>query len=117
MTEHAVCDAAELPAGQRKIVKIGRASIGVFNIDGELYAVRNICPHHGAELCLGKVDGSMLPSGPSEWDFSDETRVVRCPRHRWEFDLSNGRSVTEPQRWRVKVYPVRVLGDKVVVDV
>jgi nitrite reductase (NADH) small subunit len=117
MTEHVVCDATELPAGERKIVKIGRASIGVFNVEGELYAVRNICPHHGAELCLGKVSGTMLPSGPGEWDYSDDNVVVRCPRHRWEFDLGNGLSLIDPQKWRVKTYPVRVHDDKVVVEV
>jgi 3-phenylpropionate/trans-cinnamate dioxygenase ferredoxin subunit len=117
MSDHVVCDVTELPAGERKIVKIGRISVGVFNIEGKLYAVRNICPHHGAELCLGKLSGTMMPSSPGEWDYADEGMFLRCPRHRWEFDVRTGQSFTEPGTWRVKVYPVRIRDEKVVVEV
>ena len=116
-TDHVVCAVTELPAGERKIVSIGRTSIGVFNIEGELYAIRNICPHHGAELCLGKLSGTMRPSSPGEWDYVDEDMFLRCPRHRWEFDIRTGQSFADPSKWRVKVYPVRIHDEKVVIEV
>jgi 3-phenylpropionate/trans-cinnamate dioxygenase ferredoxin subunit len=114
---HFVCAAADLGPGQRRIVQIGRASIGVFNVGGTFYALRNICPHHGAELCLGKAGGTMLPSAPGEWDWQPGHAVVRCPRHRWEFDLRTGRSFTDPDRYRVKAYAVHVDGGDVLVEV
>ena len=39
--------------GERKLVEIGGRSIGVFNVDGEYYALRNRCPHQGGPLCDG----------------------------------------------------------------
>ncbi len=117
MGRHRVCAADELPPGARKIVQVGRASIGVFNVEGSYYALRNICPHHGAQLCLGTAGGTMFPSAPGEWEWHPEHAVVRCPRHRWEFDLQTGRSFTDPGRYRVKAYQVQVVGGDVLVEV
>ena len=51
MAVHVVARVSELPPGARRIVEIGRRSIGVFNVNGKLYALRNACPHQGAPLC------------------------------------------------------------------
>ena len=48
-----VCKVEDLPPGERKIVKAGPRSIGVFNVYGEYYAIRNSCPHQGGPLCVG----------------------------------------------------------------
>jgi nitrite reductase (NADH) small subunit len=114
---HRVCAAEELPPGERKIVRVGNASIGVFNVDGDYYAMRNVCPHHAAELCLGVVTGTMLPSEPGEYHFDSEHTVIRCPRHRWEFSLETGRSFTDPARYRVKVYDVAIVDGDVLLEV
>jgi len=47
MTErrHEICPLDQLQPGERKIVQIGKRSIGVFNIHGQLYAIKNSCPH------------------------------------------------------------------------
>jgi nitrite reductase/ring-hydroxylating ferredoxin subunit len=116
MTEHVVCTVEDLPPGSRKTVHIGRIAVGVFNVDGEFYAIRNVCPHHGADLCLGQVGGTMLPSEVGEFVFDPTNAFVRCPRHRWEFSLSTGRSFAEPERYRVKSYPTGVRGSSVVVE-
>jgi 3-phenylpropionate/trans-cinnamate dioxygenase ferredoxin subunit len=34
--------------------------------------------------------------------------ILRCPWHGWEFDLRDGRSVVDPERTRVRSYPVEV---------
>jgi 3-phenylpropionate/trans-cinnamate dioxygenase ferredoxin subunit len=116
MTTHVVCSVEELPPGSRKIIRVGRTTVGVFNVDGQYYAVRNVCPHHGADLCMGDVGGTMLPSDVGEFVFDSTKAVVRCPRHRWEFDLCTGRSIIEPERYRVKSYPTDVRGSVVVVE-
>jgi len=50
----------------------------------------------------------MVPSPPGEYRFQREGEILRCPWHGWEFDLATGRSVFDPERMRVKAYPVEV---------
>lgn len=103
-----VCTVGELPPGSRKIVEIDGKSIGVFNVNGEFYALRNICPHQFAPLCLGKVTGYNAPSEVGVYDWCREGEIVRCPWHAWEFDIKTGRSIFNPHRVRTKSYPVSV---------
>jgi nitrite reductase/ring-hydroxylating ferredoxin subunit len=112
----AVCELAEIPPGSRKIVSVGRLSIGIFNVDGTLFALKNTCPHRGAPLCTGQWGGTMLPSDAGEYRYGSDGLVVRCPWHHWEYDLQTGRSLVDPDRYRVKSYPVRVQGTSVIVD-
>lgn len=116
MRRHAIGRVDELPDGARRIVEVGDRSIGVFNDRGRYYALRNVCPHHGAPLCVGRVSGKMMPSRPQVYDYNDEprNRVVRCPWHGYEFRLADGRSVVDPERMRVKTYRVEVEGDELV---
>src|ERR1041384_4178950 len=98
----------EIPAGGRKIVEIGGKSIGVFNVSGTFYALRNSCPHQGAPLCLGSLKGTCLPSRPGEYIWAREGEILRCPWHGWEFDVTNGKSIFDPHRLRVRSYEVTV---------
>jgi nitrite reductase/ring-hydroxylating ferredoxin subunit len=108
MGAHRVCSVSELPAGERRIVEADGRSIGVFNINGRLFAIRNRCPHQGAPLCRGLVTGTMSPSAPGVFDWQREGEIVRCPWHGWEFDITTGRSIFNPHRTRVKRYTVTV---------
>lgn len=116
MARTVVCRAEELPAGARRVVSVGGRSIGVLNVEGRYYALRDVCPHQGAPLCSGTVGGTMLPSAPYEYVFGLEGRILRCPWHGWQFDLETGRSLFDPERVRVKTYPVAVEDGLVVVD-
>ncbi len=106
MAKHLVCKISELPPGARKIIEVEGRSIGVFNIKNSLYAVRNSCPHQGAPLCLGKVKGTMKSSKPHTYEYVMDEQVLVCPWHCWEFDITNGRSVFNPHKMRVKTYEV-----------
>ena len=55
-------DLSEIPEGGRKLIVPfrGRAGIGVFNVGGTLYALRNICPHNLGPLCTGHVSGRFV---------------------------------------------------------
>lgn len=105
---HVVAHVSEIPAGKRKIVTIAGRSIGIFNVNGAFFAVRNSCPHQGGELCLGPTVGLATADKPGEIRYSREGEILRCPWHGWEFDLATGRSVFDPNRTRVKSYPVEV---------
>ncbi|MDQ3816008.1 MAG: Rieske (2Fe-2S) protein [Armatimonadota bacterium] len=108
MAKHVIGTVAELPSGQRKIVEINGISIGVFNVKGTYYALRNRCPHQGAPLCLGSLKGTTLPSAPGEYILAREGEILRCPWHGWEFDVTTGRSIFNPHKVRVKSYEVSV---------
>jgi nitrite reductase (NADH) small subunit len=105
---HVVARASDLPPGARKIVEVEGRSIGVFNIDGQLFALRNACPHQGAPLCLGSIGGTMIESEPGEYVWAREGEILRCPWHGWEFDITNGQSIFNPHRTRVRSYRVSV---------
>lgn len=111
----------EIPPGHRKIVVPfrGRAGIGVFNVDGAYYALRNLCPHKLGQLCTGRVSGRVVASAPPssyrpELRIEDEGQIIRCPWHLWEFDITTGDCIVDAGM-RVKTYPVRVEGQDVVV--
>ena len=108
MNPFRVCLASELPAGSVKIVEVGKLSIGVFNVAGTFYALRNVCPHKLAPLCRGPITGVAEGQRPGQVEFSREGEVVRCPWHGWEFEIKTGRSIFNPHRVRVKTYPVKL---------
>ncbi len=59
-----VARADEIAPGERKIVDIGGRSVGVFNIGGEYFALRNRCPHQGGPLCAGLQFAPLRSSRP-----------------------------------------------------
>lgn len=91
-------------------------SIGVFNVGGELFAVRNACPHQGGPLCQGVLSGRAAPGRPGEYRYVRRGEILRCPWHGWEFDIRTGRSEFDPTGTRVRTYPVRIEDGSVVVD-
>ena len=99
MGKHVVGQTSEIPPGERRIVEAEGRSIGVFNVNGTYYALRNSCPHQLAPLCRGTVTGTTLPCKPGEYLWAREGEIVRCPWHGWEFN---------PHRMRVKTYRVTV---------
>ena len=109
MTErHEICPATELAPGERTIVEVANKSIGVFNLDGDYYGMKNVCPHQLAPLCTGELTGTFAGSEVGEYRWEREGQIVRCPWHGWEFDVTTGESVFEPQRWRVRTYEATV---------
>lgn len=64
----------ELKPGERKLAFVDGKSIVLFNIEGTFHAIDDACPHNGASLASGKLEGAML----------------RCPAHGLCFDLTKG---------------------------
>ena len=123
MTGIVVGKAAEIPRGGRKIIVPfrGRAGIGIFNVDGKFYALRNICPHKRGPLCTGEVAGrSRTSAPPSATDgfvgYEREGEIIRCPWHAWQFDIASGQCLVDPAV-RVKTYPIIVDGGDIIVNV
>lgn len=106
--------ASELPPGERRLVEVKGHSIGLFNVNGEIVAALNLCPHELAPVCRGKVRGTTLPSPPGEYRWGREGEILACPWHGWEFDLLTGRALAD-ERVRLRRYPVTVEDDTIFV--
>lgn len=115
MSSHVVCPVSELPQGQRRLITIDKRSIGVFNVEGQYYALPSICPHQNAPLCEGVITGTTCPAAPGQYEWTRKGHILRCPWHGWEFDITTGLSVVDPQHLRVRSYPVTVENDQIVV--
>jgi 3-phenylpropionate/trans-cinnamate dioxygenase ferredoxin subunit len=108
MARYVVASVDEIPPGQRKIVEVGGVSIGVFNLDGEFFALRNRCPHQGGPLCAGLLWGALEASVPGEIRYSRPGEIISCLWHGWEYDIRTGQSWCDPRRLRTRQYPVSV---------
>jgi 3-phenylpropionate/trans-cinnamate dioxygenase ferredoxin component len=99
--EYEVCPLDELPPGTVRIVRVGAITVGVYNCEGELYALEDRCTHDDGPLCEG--------------DFDCEEKVAVCPRHGARFDITTGRALTLPAYIAVDTFPVSVRADGVIV--
>jgi nitrite reductase/ring-hydroxylating ferredoxin subunit len=111
---------SDLPPGTMKLVPVGKFGVGVYNVNGELYALTNYCPHRGGPLCLGKVIGWAEP-GEEPWEIRwvREGEIVRCPWHQWEFDIKTGSAVVyqgSKRPYAIRRYPVRVEDGEIVLE-
>jgi len=92
---------SELPVGERTVVQTDAGEIAVFNLNGEYYAIEDICSHDGGELASGKCEG-------------DE---IICPRHGARFCIKNGKALTPPAYEDIESFPVRVSDGMIQVDI
>lgn len=110
----------EITAGDRKIIDVGDTSIGVFNIDGEYYALENQCAHQGGPVCTGKQQGAIVGefSGPGERvhdRFDEDNPVIACPWHGFEYEIKTGEHVGDPTV-SIPTYPVNIEADKIYLE-
>ncbi|MDQ6603651.1 MAG: Rieske (2Fe-2S) protein [Chloroflexota bacterium] len=108
MARHVVGRVEEIPPGGRKIVTVAGRSIGIFNIGGEFFALRNRCPHQGGPLCEGLLWGMLQARAPGEVEYTRAGEILTCAWHGWEFDIRTGQSWCDPERLRVRRYDVHV---------
>jgi len=112
---HRVCHVNRLPPGERLITEIEGRSVGLFNINGQFYAVHNRCPHVGGALCAGPLTGTTLPTNQrGDYVYAHEGRILRCAWHGWEFEVETGQCISD-KKYRAKTFPVTVEDGEVVV--
>ena len=108
MPKYVVASVNEIPPGHRKVVEIARRSIGVFNVKGNFYAIRNKCPHAGGPMCEGVTSGLVRSDQPGVYDYIMRGEIIRCPWHGWEFEIATGQSWFDPEKNKVRAYPTSV---------
>jgi nitrite reductase/ring-hydroxylating ferredoxin subunit len=99
---------SEFPDGERRIVRAGVRSIGVFRVGESFYGIRNRCPHQGGPLCLGHLLGDAVADAPGNATVSADPLRLACPWHGWEYDLQTGQSFMGPSAAGVRSYGVAV---------
>lgn len=92
---------SEVPPGRVETVEIGDEDIALCNVEGEIYAIANVCTHDGGPLGEGYLLG-------------DE---IECPRHGARFNVKTGEVKVLPAIVPVPTFEVRVEGDRILVDV
>jgi 3-phenylpropionate/trans-cinnamate dioxygenase ferredoxin subunit len=117
MPKYVVGTVDEIEPGSKKIVEIGGRSIGVYNVNGEYFALLNRCPHQAGPLCNGLTYGFLKSGAVGEYEYSRPGEIVRCPWHGWEFDVRTGQSWFDPVQVRVRRYNVVVThGSEIVAE-
>jgi 3-phenylpropionate/trans-cinnamate dioxygenase ferredoxin component len=87
-----VAKVSELAPGSHRVVDVDGASVAVFNVGGEYYAIEDVCTHDGGQLTGGTVEGDQ----------------VVCPRHSARFSIKTGDALTAPAYEPTAKFPVRV---------
>ena len=91
----------EINPGQARLIDVKGKQIALFNINGEFFAIDNMCTHEEASLAEGEISG----------------HEVTCPLHGAKFDVRTGEVLGPPAYDDVVRYTVRVMGTDIEVDV
>jgi len=93
-----VCHSDDIAEGEARLFVMGERRIAVFRQAGGFFALHNECPHAGASLAHGIIQGG----------------TVRCRIHHWRFRICDGKYLDagEP-KYDVPVYRTRVVAGEV----
>lgn len=94
-----VAETKDVPVGECRGILVEGRDVGLFNVGGDIFAMDNICPHRGAPLADGRLEGS----------------EIVCPWHGWTFDVKSGSLAMDPNTQQKK-YPVDIRGGDVFIE-
>ena len=75
-----VARADDIPPGTGKQLLLGDHVIALFNVEGTFYAMDGVCLHRGGPVGEGDLEGT----------------IVTCPWHGFQYDVTTGRNVMDP---------------------
>ncbi len=87
-----VAPASEFAAGDWRSIDLDGTQVAVFNLDGEYYAIEDVCTHDGGILTGGTLEGE----------------EIICPRHGARFSVKTGKVLAPPAYEDVSRFPVQV---------
>ena len=96
-----VAKVSEIPHGGKKLVEVDFLPVALFNINGDFYAIEDVCTHDGGPLAEGELEGE----------------EVECPRHGARFSVRTGHAICMPAVEPVDCYEVRVEGDDILINI
>ncbi len=86
-----------LAIGENVVVDVDGVDVAIFNIDGEFYAIQDMCTHDGGEIVSGILDG-------------DE---IICPRHGARFCIKTGKVKSPPAYEDMACYEIRLNNERI----
>jgi 3-phenylpropionate/trans-cinnamate dioxygenase ferredoxin subunit len=92
---------ADIPPEHVAVFRVGDHDVAVCNVNGQLYAIDDLCTHDGGSLDQGELEGEQ----------------IECPRHGARFDVTTGEAVQLPAFEPVETHAVRLQGDALQVGV
>lgn len=95
-----VAKKSEIPTDTGKLVQLGGQEIALFQCEGKVHAISNLCPHQGGSLSEGGLKG----------------KEVMCPWHGWTFDVTNG-NCTFNLRVKAVTFSVKEEGEEISVEI
>ena len=95
-----VARADEIPPGTGRQVLLGDQVIALFNVDGMFYAMDGVCLHRGGPVGEGDIEGT----------------IVTCPWHGFQYDVTTGRNVFDPEVG-LETFDVRLSDGEVLIRV
>jgi len=96
-----VAQVSDIAPGEVRVFEIEGEDVALCNIDGEIYAIADLCTHDDGPLGQGHLHGDQ----------------IECPRHGARFDVRSGRALTLPAVVPIPTFEVKIEGDEVLVDV
>lgn len=96
---HWVAHLRDIAPGTLLRVELGARLVCLANVRGRVTAFDDDCPHIGGALDDGELEGC----------------VLTCPVHLAQFDACTGRVLRGPARDDLRLYPVRIEGDDILV--
>ena len=94
-----VAKVSDLAPGEKMLVEYEGMPVGLFNIEGEFYAIHDVCTHDGGPL----VEGDL------------HVHIIVCPRHGARFDVKTGAVRTLPAYAPVPTYHVKIEGETILI--
>jgi len=92
-----VAETSDLPPGRVKVVLVGDRRIALCNVDGQFFAIDDLCTHDGGPLGQGELQGD----------------IIECPRHGARFNVRTGKVLALPAVKALNTYPVEVEGSEI----
>jgi 3-phenylpropionate/trans-cinnamate dioxygenase ferredoxin subunit len=96
----AVARLDDLAEGTTLRVVVDSTAVLLCNVEGQIYAIEDVCTHDGGELDQGLLEGER----------------IMCPRHGAYFDVRTGAALTLPAIIPVQTYRVRIEDGQIFVD-
>ncbi|MBL8333923.1 MAG: non-heme iron oxygenase ferredoxin subunit [Rubrivivax sp.] len=93
-----LCARGDIPEGEVIERIAGERTVALYALSDGVFATAAICTHGNARLCGG---------------FVEDDGQIECPLHQGRFDIRSGKALCEPLEHDLAVYPVRVDGDRV----
>ena len=90
MSETALVELKELDPGKTHAVEVGSLKILICNVDGDWFAIENMCTHAKIALTSARLIGL----------------EIECPVHGARFDVRTGSVMCLPARRGLRVFPL-----------